>query len=69
MVLAKHADLNDDWKVNSQDFAVLAQSWKTDGAEGDIGPAPRPDGFVDVQDIILMGQYWLETIPELQQDR
>ncbi|UCG56818.1 MAG: S8 family serine peptidase [Phycisphaerales bacterium] len=63
MVLAKRADLNDDWKVNSHDFAVLARSWKTDGAEGDIGPAPRPDGFVDVQDVILMGQYWLEVIP------
>jgi hypothetical protein len=63
MALAKRADLNDDWKVNWRDFAVLAQSWKTAESLGDVGPAPRPDGFVDVQDVILMGQYWLEVIP------
>jgi hypothetical protein len=64
MVLAKRADLNDDWIVNCQDFAVLAQFWKTNAAEGDIGPAPRPDGSVGVQDVILLGDYWLTEIPE-----
>jgi hypothetical protein len=69
MVLAKRADLNGDWKVDWRDFAVLAQFWRTSGPEGDVGPAPRPDGFVDVHDVILMGRYWLVEIPELAQDR
>jgi len=64
MVLAKRTDLNGDWKVDWRDFAVLAQFWRTSGPEGDVGPAPRPDGSVDVHDVILMGQYWLEEIPE-----
>jgi subtilisin family serine protease len=63
MVLAKRADLNGDWKVDWRDFAVLAQFWRTSGPEGDVGPAPRPDGFVDIQDVILMSQYWMDQIP------
>jgi subtilisin family serine protease len=63
MVLAKRADLNGDWKVDWRDFAVLALSWRTSGPEGDIGPPPRPDGFVNVHDVILMGQYWMDEIP------
>ena len=69
MVLAKRADLNNDWKVDLKDFAMLAHFWKTSAAEGDIGPPPRLDGFVDVHDVILMGQYWMAEIPEPAQDR
>jgi subtilisin family serine protease len=65
MVLAKRADLNNDWKVDFSDFAVFAQCWKTDDLRGDIGPIPRPDGVLDVQDLALLGDYWLREIPEL----
>jgi len=64
MVLAKRADLNDDWKVDFSDFAVLGACWNTDDLRGDIGPAPRPDGAVDVRDLGLMGEYWLTEIPD-----
>jgi subtilisin family serine protease len=63
MVLAKRADLNNDWKVDFRDFAVLAACWKTDDLRGDIGPIPRPDGVVDVQDLAVIGEYWLKEIP------
>ena len=66
MVLAKRADLNNDWKVDLSDFAVFAQCWKTDDVRGDIGPVPRPDGVLDVQDIALMSQYWLKEIPDIR---
>ncbi len=66
MVLAKRADLNDDWKVDFRDFAVFAQCWKTDDLRGDIGPIPRPEGVLDVQDLALLGEYWLKEIPELR---
>ena len=62
MVLAKRPDLNNDWKVDFRDFAVLAACWKTDDLRGDIGPVPRPDGAVDVQDLAFMGEYWLTEI-------
>jgi subtilisin family serine protease len=65
MVLAKRADLNNDWKVDFSDFAVLARCWKTDDLRGDIGPVPRPDGVLDVQALALMSEYWLREIPEL----
>jgi len=65
MVLAKRADLNNDWKVDFSDFAVFAKCWKTDDLRGDIGPIPRPDGVLDVRDLALMGEYWLKEIPEL----
>jgi subtilisin family serine protease len=64
MVLAKRADLNNDRKVDFRDFAVLAACWKTDDLRGDICPIPRPDGAVDVQDLALMGEYWLKKIPD-----
>jgi len=65
MVLAKRADLNNDWKVDFSDFAVFAQCWNTDDLRGDIGPIPRPDGVLDVQDLALIGEYWLKEIPDL----
>jgi subtilisin family serine protease len=67
MVMAKRADLNNDWKVDFRDFAVLAACWNTDDLRGDIGPIPRPDGAVDVQDLALMGEYWLKEIPDPRQ--
>jgi hypothetical protein len=65
MVLAKRADLNNDWKVDFGDFAVFAECWKTDDLRGDIGPVPRPDGTLDVRDLGLIGEYWLTEIPEI----
>jgi len=63
MVLAKRADLNNDWKVDLRDFSLLAQSWKTDESSGDIAPAKKRDGTVDIKDIVLMAEYWLRQIP------
>jgi len=65
MVLDKRADLNNDYRVDFRDFAVLARCWKTDDLRGDIGPVPRPDGAVDIQDLALMGEYWLKKIPKI----
>jgi hypothetical protein len=65
MVLAKRADLNNDWKVDLRDFSLLAQSWNTGESSADIAPASRRDGTVDVRDVVLMAEYWLREIPEL----
>ena len=64
MVLAKRSDLNDDWRVDSRDFAILAQEWQQDASSADIAPATERDGHVDLEDLILMCRYWQYEIPE-----
>jgi len=63
MVLAKRADLNNDWRVDLKDFALLAQFWKTSESSADIAPAKKRDGTVDIRDVVLMAEYWLKQIP------
>jgi subtilisin family serine protease len=65
MVLAKRCDLNDDWRVDYRDFALLAQNWQKEDASADIAPATGRDGYVGLEDVVLMYQYWLYEIPEL----
>jgi hypothetical protein len=65
MVLAKRADLNDDWRVDLDDLVLLIQSWGTEDVLADIAPATKRDGIVDDQDIELLMQYWEVEIPEM----
>jgi hypothetical protein len=64
MVLAKRADLNDDWKVDLEDLVVLVESWHTDAPQADIAPATKRDGVVDDHDLDLLMRYWQTDIPE-----
>jgi len=65
MVLAKRADLNNDWRVGLEDLVILIESWESDDQAADIAPATRRDGFVDEQDLELLLQYWQVEIPEM----
>lgn|GEM_PF-1118996 len=65
MVLAKRADLNDDWKVDLEDLLILIEFWGTEEPSADIAPVARCDGIVDVQDLELIMEHWQEQIPEL----
>jgi hypothetical protein len=65
MVLAKRADLNNDWKVDEQDLTILKACKETNDLSADIAPAQRRDGVVDQQDLELLTQYLGTTIPEL----
>jgi len=65
MVLAKRADLSNDWKVGLEDLVILIESWESDDPTADIAPATRRDGFVDERDLALMMQYWDVAIPEM----
>ena len=64
MVLAKRSDLNDDWRVDSKDFAFLAQHWRQEDVSTDIAPATARDGYVGLEDVMLMCRYWQYEIPE-----
>jgi hypothetical protein len=57
------ADLNDNGRVDFDDFVILANQWR--GAPGepsaDIAPGGG-DGTIDFFDLALMVKYWLEGI-------
>jgi len=63
MVLAKRADLSNDWRIDLKDFAMRAEFWKMSESSADIGPPKKRDWTVDVKDMVLMAQYWLKQIP------
>jgi hypothetical protein len=65
MVLAKRADLNNDWKVDEQDLAILNAAMGTKDRSADIAPAAKRDGVVDAKDLELLTRYLGTVIPEL----
>jgi hypothetical protein len=65
MVLAKRADLNNDWKVDEQDLAILNAAIDNSDLSADIAPAAKRDGIVDANDLELLTQYLGTVIPEM----
>ena len=65
MVLAKRADLNNDWKVDEEDRAILMKAMDTNDLSADIAPAAKRDCKVDQQDLALLTRYMGTVIPEL----
>ncbi len=65
MVLARRADLNNDWKVDEQDLTILKARMETNDLSADIAPAKKRDGKVDQQDLELLTRYLGTVIPEL----
>ncbi len=63
MVLAKRADLNDNWVVDEEDEAILIAAIDTNDLSGDIAPAAKRDGVVDANDLALLTQYLGTEIP------
>jgi subtilisin family serine protease len=65
MVLAKRADLNNDWKVDEEDRAILMKAMDANDLSADIAPAAKRDGVVDAKDLELLTRYMGTVIPEL----
>ncbi len=68
-IMAKHwlarillADFTKDGKVDYEDFAVLAESWQLDNPEIDVAPVGAPDGIIDIEELLVMSEQWLERI-------
>jgi hypothetical protein len=57
------ANLDNIGTVDFADFAILASQWHSipDTPSADIAPKPITDNFVDVQDLAVIAQYWLES--------
>jgi hypothetical protein len=57
-------DFNSDEGVDFLDYALLAQSWKLDDPNVDLGPTTLGDGTIDMRDIALLTENWLgEFLP------
>ena len=60
-------DLNDDWMVDFQDFAILGQHWNQDSNDPNLlGWADFDDtNSVDVNDLMIFSSYWLDGEPNI----
>jgi len=56
-------DLNSDGIIDTLDMCILVDNWHTENTFCDIAPAPMGDGFVDVQDLIVLAEHLFEEIP------
>lgn len=46
--------------ITVADFATLAQSWQKDNPAIDIAPYLDPDGVIDLKDLLVLAENWLE---------
>jgi len=55
-------DFNQDGCINFKDFTYLAMQWLSGPGEpsADIAPLPNGDGIVDIQDLAVFVEHWLE---------
>jgi Tol biopolymer transport system component len=56
-------DLNGDGIVDAADMCIVVDNWGTDNKLCDIGPMPWGDGFVDVEDLIVLAEHLFEEFP------
>jgi len=56
-------DFNVDGIVDSTDMCILVDNWHTENTLCDIAPLPLGDGYVDVQDLIVLAEHLFEEFP------
>ena len=56
-------DLNVDGVVDALDVCIMVERWHTYDSLCDIAPAPMGDGFVDIQDLVVLTEHLFEEIP------
>ena len=56
-------DLNADGIVDVTDMCIMIDNWQTESTLCDIAPLPFGDGYVDVQDLIVLAEHLLPVFP------
>lgn len=56
-------DFNGDGIVDADDVCIMIDNWHTNSTLCDIAPLPLGDGFVDVQDLIVIAKHLFEEFP------
>ncbi len=59
-------DFNGDGIVDSLDMCIMVDNWHTNNTLCDIAPLPLGDGFVDVQDLIVLAEHLFEEVPPVE---
>jgi len=55
-------DFNSDGVVDAGDMCIMVDNWHTDNPLCDIAPLPLGDGYVDVQDLIVLAEHLFEEV-------
>ncbi len=55
-------DLNGDGIIDTGDVRIMVNNWHTENTLCDIAPSPLGDGFVDVQDLIVLAESLFEEV-------
>jgi len=55
-------DFNSDGIIDADDMCIMVDNWHTDNTLCDIAPLPLGDGFVDIQDLIVLAEHLFEEI-------
>jgi len=58
-------DFNGDGLVDCIDILDMIANWGTDNSLYDIGPTPFGDGIVDAQDLLVLAEYMVEQISDV----
>ena len=61
LTYAYFGDFDSDCDVDFLDYAILAGFWLTDEFLVDIAPTPAGDGIVDISDLAVLCDNWLES--------
>jgi len=59
-------DFNGDGIVDAADMCIMVDNWHTNSTLCDIAPPPLGDGFVDVQDLIVIAGHLFEEFPPVE---
>jgi len=59
-------DITGDGIVDSDDVRKLVDHWHTYDTVCDIAPAPLGDGFVDVQDLVVLAEHLFDVYPSAE---
>jgi len=55
-------DFEGDCDIDLGDFGILSQSWQQDDPAIDIAPYLDPDGIIDLRELLIMSDHWLNRI-------
>ena len=53
------SDFSKNGTIDLQDYAILSQNWQKNNPAIDIAPIFKPDGVVDIRELIVFAEHWL----------
>jgi hypothetical protein len=60
LAIPPECDLNEDGIVDANDLSIIVDNWQTNEPSCDLAPGLFGDGFVDIQDLIVVAEHLFE---------